>query len=222
MIRLTKLPVPKKLADNSRQWTNEYLTYFNDGVNVGKALPQTLARAYNHLTIKQALINETQGKCAYCESKMLATDPGDIEHILPKSARPDLCFEWSNLTFACTKCNREGKKDYHNDDLPLLNPYIDNPEEYLEAQEAFVFPIGKSGRGDITVNTIGLNRAGLLERRKDYLDGLRGLVKVWSMSPPGAPIKCIAEAQLQKRYASNNEYSFVIKAFLKSKGFPVK
>ena len=43
---------------------------------------------------ESAPIDETHGKCAYCESKIKHIDYGDIEHILPKNknARPDLCY----------------------------------------------------------------------------------------------------------------------------------
>ena len=58
---------------------------------------------------------------------------GDIEHILPKckDARPDLYVEWSNLTLACEVCNRVNKRDYYNPNIPLVNPYEDNPNEFF-------------------------------------------------------------------------------------------
>lgn len=55
-------------------------------------------------------------KCAYCESKYLATSWTDIEHYRPKSKYYWLAYEWSNLLPTCPKCNR-----LKNDEFPIIN-----------------------------------------------------------------------------------------------------
>ena len=59
-----------------------------------------------------------QGKCAYCESPLAPTQPGDIEHFRPKQGAEDLnqnrwhlhyswlAYEWDNILIACMECNR--------------------------------------------------------------------------------------------------------------------
>ena len=127
MIKLTKGKKPQVLIDNAAKWTEEYL----DCIQSGKNPSETIAHRYNQPEIKSALERETYGKCAYCESKLKHVEFGDIEHILPKhkNARPDLYVEWDNLTLACEVCNRKCKKDYFDPQMPLINPYIDDPDK---------------------------------------------------------------------------------------------
>jgi len=48
--------------------------------------------------------------CSYCERP----EKLDVEHVVPKSHRPDLELEWTNLLLGCPRCNRDFKKN-HND-----------------------------------------------------------------------------------------------------------
>lgn len=120
---------PQVLVDFAEQWTKEYL----DCLQREEKPSETIAQRYNNKTIKDTLEKETFGKCAYCESKIKHIEFGDIEHILPKrkDARPDLYVEWSNLTLACEVCNRVNKRDYYNPNAPLVNPYEDDPKDFL-------------------------------------------------------------------------------------------
>src|SRR5579862_8186359 len=89
VIRLTKGVQPDVLRENAQRWRDEDLE------QDGKA---TERRRYAHPEIKDALRTETRGKCAYCESKIAHVAPEHVEHILPKSKRPELTFDWANLT----------------------------------------------------------------------------------------------------------------------------
>ena len=60
----------------------------------GETPTETERRRYNHAEIKSALIAETHGKCAYCESKIRHVSYGDIEHVMPKVNDPTRWFEW--------------------------------------------------------------------------------------------------------------------------------
>lgn len=96
------------------------------------------------------------GKCAYCESKVLAVAPGDVEHYRPKKKVEDdskhegyywLAYETSNLVPACENCNRtagklnqfpvrNGTRAYHPKDIEkeeplLLMPIEDEPQIHL-------------------------------------------------------------------------------------------
>ena len=129
MIPLNKIPEPQILTNNKTKWTKEYLSALKKEI----PMTNTIRNRYKRKEIKEALIKETSGKCAYCESKLLHISYGDIEHILPKSKYPELYVEWTNLTLSCELCNRNGKNDYYDKENPLLNPYIDNPYEHLLA-----------------------------------------------------------------------------------------
>ena len=76
------------------------------------------------------------GKCAYCESDIKATQTGDVEHYRPKqSSAPNegplqhlyyawLAYDWDNLLILCADCNRRravgnGKLVGKGDGFPL-------------------------------------------------------------------------------------------------------
>lgn len=138
MRKIKKLAKPQVLIDNAKEWTEEYCICLNNG----KKPSQEIASRYNEPTIKNTLEKETFGKCAYCESKFKHVTYGDIEHILPKNkeARPDLYVEWDNLTLACEQCNRSGKGTYYDPNMPLINPYKDEPIEHFQDIGPLIFP----------------------------------------------------------------------------------
>lgn len=125
MRKIRKLKKPQILVINATKWTQEYCSC----LSAGQKPSDKIATRYQDSTIKATLEQETHEKCVYCESKIKHISYGDIEHILPKNkdARPDLYVEWDNLTLACEQCNRSGKRMYYNPQLPLINPYVDNP-----------------------------------------------------------------------------------------------
>lgn len=212
---LEKSEKPTVLIDNKKAWTDEYLLFLENNPT-----GEFKKYKYNHKDLKTALAKETHGKCAYCESYLLATDYGDIEHILPKNrnARPDLCYDWDNLTLACAKCNRSGKKDYYDIDLPLLNPYIDDIETHLISIGPYIR--GKSERGTITEEVIILNRPGLISSRNDIINSIENLYKSW-FEENNTIRKSLKETELHKEYEINKKYSFTIWSYLKARGFPV-
>jgi len=71
--------------------------------------------AYKVPEVKLALTELFHGKCAYCESRLMASAGLDIEMYRPKggvaasSKHPGywwLAFEWTNLLISCIDCNR--------------------------------------------------------------------------------------------------------------------
>jgi len=103
MRNLPKGPPPQVLIENKESWDRTL------------AVNQTEhnKNRYRHPEIKAALFSETYHKCVYCESKVGHNCPGDIEHKIPKAKRPDLIFDWNNMTIACNECNRR-KLEYYD------------------------------------------------------------------------------------------------------------
>lgn len=117
------------------------------------------------MDLKPLLRTIFRGKCAYCESNVMATGSGDIEMYRPKSIYPHLAYEWHNLLFSCAICNQrfkmdlfplEGEKgeplsggrgakvrprrgeyrlDISQERPLLLHPYFDQPEEHISFTE---------------------------------------------------------------------------------------
>jgi len=72
-------------------------------------------KVYMHREVRDALMELFHGKCAYCESKIAATQTGDIEHFRPKGSvveSPDhpgywwLANIWENILISCMACGR--------------------------------------------------------------------------------------------------------------------
>ncbi|WP_179874392.1 HNH endonuclease [Bacillus sp. AFS002410] len=220
MIKLEKKEKPDKLRENAEQWTKDYLAHFLKKDNIynriqGLKIPKSIEGRYGHQTIKKVLLEETEEKCAYCESKILHNSPGDIEHIYPKRTRPDLAFEWTNLTLACSKCNTSGKGGYYDPALPLINPYVDDPLNHFYGLRALVLPMPQDLRAIKTHNILKINRLPLYEKRKELLDDTSNLVSALSMIPDERKEKESIKKFIIEKTHPKKEFSFIIREYLK-------
>ena len=216
LIKIVKGAKPQILKEHAQQWTADYLTALE---KIGSA-PDSIKNRYQNPEIKAALITETHGKCAYCESKIKAVSYGDIEHILPKNknARPDLFAEWTNLTLACEICNRTNKKNYYNPDDPLINPIEDDPSDFLIAFGPFFCQSPGQRKGALTIKILDLNRTDLVERRKEKIEKLLPLIDLWK-NETNATYKALLFSQIKQESEANSEYSFTINTYLECIGF---
>ena len=147
---------------------------------------------------KEWLMQAFNGKCAFCEARIDATQPGDVEHFRPKKAVEDqhgskvridtpsgerdhpgyfwLAYEWSNLLIACNTCNRSGKGIH----FPLEDgsAYALEPDEVAAERALFINPLKEDPspflRFDDTGIAIALNPRGekcveLLDLNRDAL-----------------------------------------------------
>jgi hypothetical protein len=165
-----KTEVPPVLAENAARWTVEFEADRTD----------TNRHRYRDPDIKSALMAETDDKCVYCESKVGHNCPGDVEHKLPVLHRPDLLFDWSNMTIACSECNRR-KGSYHNDNAPFLDPNEDDVEARLMHVGVLVWSAPGDACATITVRTLELDqpeaRRRLIGRKYERLESVRNLVE---------------------------------------------
>jgi len=165
MITLLKSAKPQVLVDNEEQWA----------AALTKEVPTAAQKTrYRHPQIKTALVAETNGKCAYCESKLLHIHHGDVEHIYPKSLASEKTFEWQNLTLACEICNQNKS---NKDPLfeHIIDPYLVNPSEHLLFVGSLLYPKGTK-EGTNTLTLLDLNRIELVERRNERLKGIMAIV----------------------------------------------
>ncbi|PTX61615.1 uncharacterized protein (TIGR02646 family) [Kordia periserrulae] len=119
----TSVDIPEILADGSEKLKKELqeaIAHYADPNKRNKAFKFNV---YSHADVKEALIKMGKGKCAYCESDILATYVGDIEHFRPKgeieelkptgNSKPGyywLAADWDNLLFSCRNCNQKSKQ----------------------------------------------------------------------------------------------------------------
>jgi uncharacterized protein (TIGR02646 family) len=179
---LVKSKKPTVLEEKAGTWRDELLAVLARGEKPTK----TMKERYRHKDIKAALVGETHGKCAYCESKVTHIAHGDIEHIIPKSKVPAKAYEWENLTLACDICNGN-KGDYYSDDPAqsqddLVDPYNDAPADHFLFMREVVSPRPDSMRGFATEAVLKLSRGELLEKRRERMAFLDGLVRAYSLA----------------------------------------
>jgi uncharacterized protein (TIGR02646 family) len=171
MIKLTKHTKPHILLENAQAWTQAIV----DKLANGQPLTETERTRYRHSQIKQALVQETHGKCAYCESKLLHIHHGDVEHITPKSLKPELTVEWENLTLACEICN-QNKSNLDPAAEHIIDPYHADPQDHLIFIGALVCSRGTAA-GTNTRAILDLNRGELSERRRERLEAVMMIVE---------------------------------------------
>ena len=205
MIRLTKVPEPEILKRNAGRWTQELQQVLADG---GDAKAARLAR-YNHEQVKTALMHETHEKCAYCESKPLAVAYGDIEHVIPKKARPELAFAWDNLTLACDRCNTN-KGNYEG----VIDPYSDHPEAEFQFLGPMILHRAGHDRAERTVMQLELNRIQLLERRADHIRRLRGLLDRLAATSDPEHHDFLERQIIEVETGDEKEYAACARAFI--------
>ncbi len=210
MISLIKTTKPIILEDKESDWTNELKSFLTSGTRV----PDHIKGRYRHKDIKDALLLETHSKCAYCESKILHIDYGDVEHILPKSIFPEKTFSWANLTIGCTKCN-QSKSNYYDDKYPLLNPYVDYPEDKIIFRGAI--PFAKPGCKDAyaTIKKLKLDRPELIEHRSNLIKKIQPLIWQYENTEDDTLRKMLLQ-DLIEFTNKEQEYSSMIKHLLDS------
>jgi uncharacterized protein (TIGR02646 family) len=166
MIKIAKGPPPQVLLDHEAQWTVSLKTKL-----AAQIIPTDaeLSR-YRHPQIKAALIAETHGKCAYCESKLTHIAYGDVEHVVPKSVDPSGRFKWENLTIACDRCNTN-----KGDNEGFVDPNADEPKEHFIFQGPMVLPLPHSDKALATERGLKLNRPELVDRRSERIRRLHDL-----------------------------------------------
>ena len=170
---------------------------------------------YKHPSNKEALRESTSGKCMYCESKMESVSFGHVEHIKPKLKFPELEFKWENLGFCCHRCNTN-KGGKYDETIPFINPYDEDPEEYIGFLTFYAYPKQGSERGKYTINELRLNRPGLVDRRKDKFEKLNVMIKA-AFSTSSESLRNQAIAELITEAGKEKEYSAMVKVILLTK-----
>ena len=202
MIKLLKLAKPNVLEANAVAWTKTLV----DKINLGIKLTDTEKTKYRHPDIKDALVKETHGKCAYCESKLLHIHHGDVEHIYPKSLDPNKTFDWDNLTLACEVCN-QFKSNHDPNMLHIIDPYNIDPATHINFIGTIVHAV-TADYGQSTKSILKLNRAELCERRREKLEKTLSIFENILNQTLSLPTrKAIYEDLLENEGGSASEYS---------------
>lgn len=127
MIQLTR----PALSPRATKWLKKY----QNAVNAKIGFPAQVSFAKSDFPKKNVIKNATfeevklkliemcsgAERCHYCED----SKADEVEHIFPKDAYPDLCYDWNNYLYSCGQCNvRKNNKCGVID--PVSNVITDN------------------------------------------------------------------------------------------------
>jgi len=208
MRNIAKLAEPHVLLENKDTW-DETLRINPSEHNKNR---------YRHPEIKGTLLNETANKCVYCESKIGHNCPGDIEHKVPKSCRIDMIFDWTNMTIACSECNRR-KGEYYDPDCMFLDPNVDDVESMVQHVGPLIFNTPGDTRSEVTVRTLEINslngRSKLIGRKIERLESTKNLVE--RIARENNPVlKEFLIDELNQHGEVSSEFSGMIKTYIEA------
>lgn len=206
MIKLEKGDESDILSENAQQWTRAILRKYAEG----DAPSRTEKSRYNHPDIKHALVAETHGKCAYCESKLRHVAYGDIEHIVPKYDDPAKWFSWANLTLACDICNTK-KSHAPVTEETFIDPYEVDPEEHFWQMGPIVYSRPGCDAAALTERLLELNRAELVERRHERITGLMRMLEAFERCGD-RDLKNLLWEDFTSETQAHNEYAALARA----------
>lgn len=212
MRALEKTPIPPVLDENAARWLEEYIADPNNS---------TKRYRYRHGDIKASIVEETGWKCAYCESKVAHNTPGDIEHKVPTSRAQHLHFTWSNLTCACTECNRR-KRDYYEEGNEFIDPYVDEVETLVLHHGPITSWRPGHERAELSVKLLQLGhpqRIQLVLRKIEKINEFQELAERY-ISTENALLKEVLLKQLREMRARTSEYSAMLITIGQQKGVP--
>lgn len=120
---------------------------------------------------KKAVAERANGCCEYCKSQVrFAIQPFSIEHIIPRSLGGETALD--NLAFSCQGCNNhkynktEERDPVSGDTVPLYHPRQQRWSDHFAWNNDFTLIIGLTPTGRSTVETLQLNREGVVNLRR--------------------------------------------------------
>jgi len=154
---------------------NESSAWFNDNIkNIKKDLALKILKEQNNL-------------CIYCE-KVIKNYPNDchIDHFKKRDFFPKETLNYENLLVSCNNENRCAKykdKNISKDDYKkLINPVIENPENFLEytfygelEPKSNLSELDRI-KAEFTIKILNLNDRSLVEERKNFILKLRSFI----------------------------------------------
>ncbi len=121
--------------------------------------------------LRREATKRAKGFCEYCRSDSDFSDsPFDVEHIIPISKNGKT--EIGNLALSCHGCNLYKSNKIEAFDIvsermsKLFTPRKDIWDEHFDWARDFTIIVGLTPIGRATVETLKLNRKGLVNQRK--------------------------------------------------------
>jgi hypothetical protein len=130
-----------------------------------------MVKTYISVHQKHTIVERVHGCCEYCRSQArFSTQAFSVEHIIPVSCGGETVSE--NLALACQGCNNHkytktmGRNPVSGEIVPLYHPRRERWKDHFRWNEDFTLIIGLTPTGRATVETLQLNREGLVNLRR--------------------------------------------------------
>jgi uncharacterized protein (TIGR02646 family) len=261
MIHVEREPIPATLSKNQERWTEElcteWLRYYVDvgrfeggEIAVEPETPKAKKIRYANPSVKRALIRMFGAKCCYCEGNADAVSYRHVEHFRPQSIYPRLAYQWSNLLYACQRCNSSHKGDRFpigpagsdaqpnraspcdpdgNDTAMLVDPCIDDPAEHFDyefTEQLYLEDItlvSKTERGAKSREIYGLDREDLADDRRKHVRLVAGWVTSYLLARHSDDQEDRDRALINLRDAVSrtSRYSAMTRAYVASHGIDI-
>lgn len=130
-----------------------------------------MSRRYLTVEERKVIRERAFNRCEYClHWDLYASNPFQIDHVFPisKGGGTDL----DNLAYACGGCNghkynrTEVLDPFDNQLTPLFNPRKDRWGKHFTWNDDYTLIIGITPTGRATVETLHLNREGMINIRR--------------------------------------------------------
>jgi uncharacterized protein (TIGR02646 family) len=156
--------------------------------------------------------------CGYCERCY----KGQVDHFRPKSAYPELVYEWSNWVFACPTCNQSKGEKWPTAGYvdPCAKARSARPEAYFTFDTKTCEIIPRPGlsprrrkKAAQTIEDLGLNAYFHLKARAQWLE-------IVDLVLHGDDLEDADHARIIRLLASRErELSSITRAFLAERGY---
>ncbi|MDR2117742.1 MAG: hypothetical protein LBP87_15295 [Planctomycetaceae bacterium] len=199
-----RIPLNQKTIQKLDQLTKEIVS--KPISKQKKFVDKKFAQERKKQWFKQEIIDKLKtmsgsgNRCMYCSNSASS----DIEHFRPKSLFPEKTFEWNNMLWVCSPCNRKKEHAFPTDrnGHPLIiDPVSENVWEFLYIDQKFGILIPRSDteihkvRAEKTIEILGLESEEREYLRKCRLKAIQKL-KEW--------INCLTE-QLESKTKSREQ-----------------
>ena len=146
-----------------------------------------VSNLYKDVRLKEVYVSKDSpfyGKCAYCETSILGSQPGDIEHYRPKGDVTEedgspvritvngqarvhpgyywLAYDWRNLLLACVDCNRpsrfktRGKQIGKSKKFPVRGFRAASPGDETQEEPLLINPMMEDPEPHFEIDETGL------------------------------------------------------------------
>lgn len=159
--------------------------------------------------IPKSLFAASFNKCAFSEIELNTEGKyGEIEHIYPTSLYPEKVVEWGNLIPITNVCNRK-KSAIDPEKTPLINPFFDDPKDYLFITDGRLIPKKGSIKAINTIEAYGLNNMQHLRKNRSKVEQNieKTLADICEYHTINTPLCCIRLKELMNNGARYQEYS---------------